>query len=453
MEQQNANIIAAIDVGTTKIVALVGRKDENGTIEVIGYGRTESKGVRRGAVLNIEETCRSIKEAVAQAEETSGYKITEAYVGIAGQHIRSARQNCTIYRNSANDPITKADVDSLISQMHEVPTEMGEEVLHILPQKYKVDGEDDIKNPVGISGKKLEGDFHIVFGQTAAANNLRRCVENNGIKVKSLILEPLASATAVLSNDDKELGVALVDIGGGTTDVAVFKNGQIFHTAVIPFGGDIITSDIKEGCKILERQAESLKVQCGQAIVTPNIKNKIVAIPGSGGLKQKEISLDYLAMIIQARMNEIIATVKQILESAGVKDSLGAGVVLTGGGAMLRYIANLFAYGTALEPRIGVPNLHIKSKIESVTTMPSNSTSIGLLMMGFNNNFNDGINIDKRIESEEMKQETSEKESVNNEESFEDKKVKPKKGKAIEKLSSAWNTAFDWLTAVDDNQL
>ena len=368
MEQQIENIIAAIDVGTTKIVALVGQKDSEGHIEVIDYGRTESKGVRRGAVLNIEEATNSIRTAVQQAEAQSGYKITEAYVGIAGQHIRSQRFTQTKNRNWANDAISQNDVDALINQMREVPTEMGEEVLHILPQKYKVDDEDDITNPVGISGKKLEGDFHIVFGQMAAANNLRRCVEKNGIKVKRLILEPLASATAVLSSDDKELGVALVDIGGGTTDVAVFKNGQIFHTAVIPFGGDIITSDIKEGCKILERQAESLKVQCGQAIVTPNIKNKVVAIPGSGGLKPKEISLDYLAMIIQARMNEIIATVKQILESAGVKDSLGAGVVLTGGGAMLRHITHLFAYGTALEPRIGVPSLYIKSKIEAVTT-------------------------------------------------------------------------------------
>ena len=452
MEQQNANIIAAIDVGTTKIVALVGRKDENGTIEVIGYGRTESKGVRRGAVLNIEEATNSIRTAVKQAEEQSGYTITEAYVGIAGQHIRSQRFTQIKNRNSAIDAISQADVDALINQMREVPTEMGEEVLHILPQKYKVDGEDDITNPVGISGKKLEGEFHIVFGQMAAANNLRRCVENNGIKVKSLILEPLASATAVLSNDDKELGVALVDIGGGTTDVAIFKNGHIFHTAVIPFGGDIITSDIKEGCKILERQAESLKVQCGQAIVTPNIKNKVVTIPGSGGLKPKEISLDYLAMIIQARMNEIIATVKQIIESTGVKESLGAGVVLTGGGAMLRHIRNLFALGSALEPRIGVPNLHIKSKIESVTTLPSNATSIGLLMMGFDNNLNDATNSDLHIDLGEKKQETAEKEEVNNDENFEIKKVKKKKGKAMEKFSSVWSATFDWLTTVDDKQ-
>ncbi|MBO7496456.1 MAG: cell division protein FtsA [Salinivirgaceae bacterium] len=453
MEQQNENIIAAIDVGTTKIVALVGQKDSEGHIEVIGYGRTESKGVRRGAVLNIEEATNSIRTAVQQAEAQSGYKITEAYVGIAGQHIRSQRFTQTKNRNWANDAISQNDVDALINQMREVPTEMGEEVLHILPQKYKVDDEDDITNPVGISGKKLEGDFHIVFGQMAAANNLRRCVEKNGIKVKRLILEPLASATAVLSSDDKELGVALVDIGGGTTDVAVFKNGQIFHTAVIPFGGDIITSDIKEGCKILERQAESLKVQCGQAIVTPNIKNKVVAIPGSGGLKPKEISLDYLAMIIQARMNEIIATVKQILESAGVKDSLGAGVVLTGGGAMLRHITHLFAYGTALEPRIGVPSLYIKSKIEAVTTLPSNATSIGLLMMGFDNNLNDGINNSLRFEKDEKVNETAEAEFAINEKPAEGKKEKPKKGKAIEKITSAWNTAFDWLTTVEDKQL
>lgn len=445
MENQNENIIAAIDVGTTKIVVLVGRRDAEGHIEVIGYGRTESKGVRRGAVLNIDEATNSIRTAVQQAEEQSGYKITEAFVGIAGQHIRSERQTCTKNRNSANEPITQADVESLIAQMHEVPTEMGEEVLHILPQKYKVDGEDDIKNPVGISGRKLEGDFHIVFGQMAAANNLRRCVENNGIKVKNLILEPLASSTAVLTNDDKELGVALVDIGGGTTDVAVFKNGHICNTAVIPFGGDIITSDIKEGCKILERQAESLKVQCGQAIVTPEIKNKVVAIPGAGGLKPKEISLINLAEIIQSRMIQIIATVKQILESAGVKDSLGAGVVLTGGGSMLRHLVNLFSYGTALEVRIGVPNLHIKTEIESVTTLPSNATSIGLLMMGFDNNTTDGLGIGQTTKKEEPAEEQPKDGTF----VFGEQDKPEPKPKAKGYMKGLWDKAIDYLTVED----
>ena len=445
MENQNENIIAAIDVGTTKIVVLVGRRDAEGHIEVIGYGRTESKGVRRGAVLNIDEATNSIRTAVQQAEEQSGYKITEAFVGIAGQHIRSERQTCTKNRNSANEPITQADVESLIAQMHEVPTEMGEEVLHILPQKYKVDGEDDIKNPVGISGRKLEGDFHIVFGQMAAANNLRRCVENNGIKVKNLILEPLASSTAVLTNDDKELGVALVDIGGGTTDVAVFKNGHICNTAVIPFGGDIITSDIKEGCKILERQAESLKVQCGQAIVTPEIKNKVVAIPGAGGLKPKEISLINLAEIIQSRMIQIIATVKQILESAGVKDSLGAGVVLTGGGSMLRHLVNLFSYGTALEVRIGVPNLHIKTEIESVTTLPSNATSIGLLMMGFDNNTTDGLGIGQTTKKEVPAEEQPKDGTF----VFGEQDKPEPKPKAKGYMKGLWDKAIDYLTVED----
>ena len=444
MEQQTKNIIAAIDVGTTKIVVLVGRRDSEGHIEVIGYGRTESKGVRRGAVLNIDEATNSIRTAVQQAEEQSGFKITEAYVGIAGQHIRSDRQVCSKYRNSANDPITQEDVDSLINQMHEVPTQMGEEVLHILPQKYKVDGEDCIKNPVGISGKKLEGDFHIVFGQTAAANNLRRCVENNGIKVKNLILEPLASATAVLTNDDKELGVALVDIGGGTTDVAVFKNGHICNTAVIPFGGDIITSDIKEGCKILERQAESLKVQRGQAIVTPDIKNVAVTIPSSGGLKPKEISLVNLAEIIQVRMVELIATVKQILEIAGIKDKLGAGVVLTGGGSMMRYLINLFSYGTALEVRTGVPNLHIKTKIEKVTVLPSNATSIGLLMMGFDDNTDEALGTSRKDKKEEADNEQSKDKFV-----FEEQETESPKPKGKGFMKGLWDKAVEYVTVED----
>lgn len=450
MEQQNSNIIAAIDVGTTKIVVLVGRKDENGTIEVIGYGRTESKGVRRGAVLNIEETSRSIRDAVAQAEETSGIKITEAYVGIAGQHIRSERCTQTKNRNLQTETISQADIEFLVSQMRDAPTEMGEEVLHILPQSYTVDDEKDILSPVGMCGKRLSCDFHIVFGKTSAANNLRTCVEQNGIKVKSLILEPLASSTAVLTDDDKELGVALVDIGGGTTDLAIFIDGRIFHTEVIPYGGNTVTNDIKKGCNILERQAEGLKVQFGSAIATADLANKSVTIPGSGGLKPKDITLTNLANIINARMDEIIKTVKHQIEVSGARKDLGAGIVITGGGSMLKNLVQLFAARTGYEIRIGVPNRLIKSKFESVTNMPSNSTSIGLLIMGFDNTLNDGVadNIQFKIE-EKNDTETSVTEEMDDT-TANNVEEKPNKGKAF--VKNIWNKTFDFITTVDDKE-
>lgn len=450
MEQQNENIVAAIDVGTTKIVVLVGRKDPDGNIEIIGYGRTESKGVRRGAVLNIEETIKSIKVAVEQAEESSGYKITEAYVGIAGQHIRSQCYTQTQNRNSSNEPISETDVNELINQMRNVPTEMGEEVLHILPQDYKVDAEDEISTPIGMYGKQLSGNFHIVFGKTAAANNLRRCVENNGIRVKRLILEPLASSTAVLTDDDKELGVALVDIGGGTTDVAIFKNGRIFHTEVIPFGGNVITSDIKEGCNILERQAENLKVQYGAALATSAMSNKAVSIPGSSGLKPREISLTNLANIINARLEEIIATIMYCINTNGASNILGAGIVVTGGGAMLRHLPQLFANKTGSEIRIGVPNKLVKSKIDAVTNLPSNSTSIGLMMIALNNNLTDGMDIEFKFKENAMTAEPVKQKNDGKDDDFTDGTTKTAEKESMKKVKKAWAKAFDWLTDVDE---
>ncbi|MBQ4230420.1 MAG: cell division protein FtsA [Salinivirgaceae bacterium] len=455
MEQQNENIIAAIDVGTTKIVALVGRKNDEGHIEVIGYGRTESSGVRRGAVLNIEEACRSIKKAVTQAEETSGYKITEAYVGIAGQHIRSKRSSSIKNRNSANDAISQADIDFLVSQMRDAPTEMGEEVLHILPQSYTVDDMHDIQSPVGMYGKQLSCDFHIVFGKTAAANNLRMCVERNGIKVKKLILEPLASSTAVLSDDDKELGVALVDIGGGTTDIAIYQNGRIFHTEVIPFGGNSITNDIREGCSILERQAEQLKVQYGSATVTDDLKDKKVCIQSTGGLRGKEITLSFLAEIINARIDEIIKTVILHIDSSGAFRQLGAGIVITGGGSMLKNLRQLFELRAGREVRIGVPNRLIKSNFDNMAILPSNSTSIGLLIMGFDQSLNDGKNMDLQLDFDTKTSEPAQPEPADSttKSSEPEEKKNKKRAKPIEMLIKGWTNAVDYLTTVEDKQL
>lgn len=447
-------IVAAIDVGTTKIVALIGRKNEKGGIDILGYGRTESRGMKRGAVLNIEEVTSSIAAAVSAAEEESKLKITEAYIGIAGQHIRSQRFNHTINRNSANDAISQADVEALINQMREVPTEMGEEILHILPLSFTVDNESDIKNPVGISGKQLTGDFHVVFGKIAAANNLRSCVENNGIKVKGLILEPLASSTAVLTEDDKELGVALVDIGGGTTDIAIYYNGRICHTAVIPCGGNIITSDIKQGCKIKEIDAERLKTENGSAIWTNGMPEVVITIPGSDGLRAKEIKMSVLSNIIRARMEEIIATVMHIIEASGVKDHLGAGIVITGGGSLLQNLTQLVALRSGMEVRIGYPNKLVKNK-EMITNLPSNATSIGLMTMGIEETKIEGLGFDMpKTEKKKINESAQHNNNEKNKEESAPKADKQKnKSKTGEKIKEIWGRFTDWATVVDDENV
>jgi cell division protein FtsA len=385
---EKENIVAAIDIGTTKIVAIIGKKDQEGKIEIIGYGRAESTGVKRGVVLNIEQTVNAIRQAVSLAEEQAGVTISNAYVGIAGQHIRSMRNRGYINRESYDEEISREDVQALIDDMYRIPIDVGEEIIHVLPQSYTVDSETGVKNPVGMFGKRLEANFHIVIGQSAAANNLKKCVNRNDISVKKLILEPLASSDAVLTEDEKEIGVVLVDIGGGTTDVAVFHDGIIRHTAVIPFGGNIVTQDIKQGCNILDRYAEQLKVQFGSALSDKMQENKVVSIPGVSGRPPKEISFKNLAHIIQSRMEEIIAQVYFEIEASGMLNNLGAGIVLTGGGAMLKNLSQLVAFKTGMDVRVGLPNQVIRSEIKPEINQPTYATSIGLMLMGFEDDGN-----------------------------------------------------------------
>jgi len=246
--------ISAIDIGTTKIVAMIGRKAGDGSFEILGMGDAPSSGVKRGVVVHIDETVSAIELAKQQAEEQAGYKMGDVYVGIAGQHIKSMKNRNSKYID--NDEITQEDVNYLNDQMAHTPLDPGEEILHVIPQSYVVDAEVDVPKPVGMSGRMLEANFHLVIGKVASARNISKCIERVDLKVRKMILEPLASASAVLTADEREAGVILVDIGGGTTDVAVFYNDIVRHTAVIPFGGNVITSDIKEGCSILLRQAE-----------------------------------------------------------------------------------------------------------------------------------------------------------------------------------------------------
>ncbi|PKP36573.1 MAG: cell division protein FtsA, partial [Bacteroidetes bacterium HGW-Bacteroidetes-15] len=279
MAQQN-EYVAAIDLGTTKVVSIIGKKNANEKLQIISFSKAPSTGIKRGVVLNIEETIASIQRTIEEVQLNSGIIFGEVFVGIAGQHIRSVRNRGYINLNEVDHVVNIEDVQKLIDDMYKIPTEIGEEILHVLPQNFIVDNEAGIKNPIGMSGKRLEANFHIVIGQTASAKNIEKCVNRVDLVVSDLILEPLASAEAVLTEDEKEAGVVLVDIGGGTTDVAVFFDGIVRHTAVIPFGGNVITNDIKEGCSILQRQAEQLKVQFGSALGDIAPEDKIVTIPG-----------------------------------------------------------------------------------------------------------------------------------------------------------------------------
>lgn len=381
MEDQK--IIVGLDIGTTKICAIVGRKNEYGKLEVLGMGKAVSDGVIRGIVTNIDKTINSIQKAVAQAEEQSGIDIRVVNVGIAGQHIRSSVHHGSIIRDSIDDEITVEDVNRLTNDMYKIVIPPGSEIIHVMPQDYIVDYEDGIKDPVGMSGIRLEADFHVITAQTNAINNINKCVRRAGLEIDNLVLEPLASSLAVLSDEEKEAGVCLVDIGGGTTDVAIFHENIIRHTSVIPFGGNIITNDIKDGCNVLNHQAELLKTRFGQALAEMANANEIISIPGLKNRDPKEISIKNLASIIEARMEEIIEMVHTKIITSGYENKLAGGIVVTGGGSQLISLKQLFEYMTGLDVRIGYPNEHLgKSKVDSIKS-PMFATSVGLVLCGY----------------------------------------------------------------------
>ncbi|NCD41426.1 MAG: cell division protein FtsA [Bacteroidia bacterium] len=377
-----SDIIVGLDIGTTKIAAIVGRRDEHGKLEILGYGKTDSIGVKRGVVSNIEHTVNSIKQAISAAEQMSGVEIHTVHVGIAGQHIKSLQHHGSHIRNSNDDEINQADIDTLTEKMYKLAMSPGEEIIDVIPQEYTIDGEQGVKQPIGMSGVNVEANFHIITGQTTAAKNIFKCVKKAGLEVESLMLEPIASADAVLSEEEKEAGVALVDIGGGTTDIAIFQDGIIRHTAVIPFGGDIITEDVKEGCTIIKKYAEDLKIKFGSALSSENREDEIVAIPGLRGRPPKEISLKNLAAIIEARMEEIIEHVMFEIRNSGYEKKLIAGIVLTGGGAQLKDILLLTQFTTAMDVRIGYPNEHLAKDCPEEIVQPMYATGVGLVSRG-----------------------------------------------------------------------
>ena len=385
---EKENIAVGLDIGTTKIVAMIGKKNAYGKLEILGVGKSKSLGVSRGVVNNITQTIQSIQQAILEAENNSGYKIKDVVVGIAGQHIRSIQHSDYISRSNPEEVIGGSDIDLLINQVHKLAMLPGEEIIHVLPQEFKIDGQSDVKEPIGMYGGRLESSFHVVVGQASSIRNVGRCIQSSGIELSGLTLEPLASSDAVLSQEEKEAGVALIDIGGGTTDLAIFKDGIIRHTAVIPFGGNVITDDIKEGCSIIEKQAELLKVKFGSAWPGENKDNEIVSIPGLRGREPKEISLKNLSKIINARVVEIIEQVFTEVRAYGHEDprkKLIAGIVLTGGGAQLMHIKQLVEYITGMDTRIGYPNEHLAGNSDEEISSPLYATAVGLVMNSIEN--------------------------------------------------------------------
>jgi len=414
---KDGRIIAAIDIGTSKIVAIIGAVSDEGKVKVLGMGKSNSKGVKRGVVLNIEEAAASMQEAVEQAEKQSGYKFYDVYVGIAGQHIKSMKNRHSKYIQSKDSEIKQSDIDELLDDMHNIALDAGEEIIHVIPQSYTVDNESGVKQPIGMFGKRLEANFHIVVGEIASAKHIYKCVERAGLKVNKMILEPLASSSAVLSNDEKEIGVAMVDIGGGTTDLAIYYDGILRHTAVIALGGFVITKDIKDACGILHRQAEQLKVQFGTALGEAAPED-IVSVKGISGREPKKISIKFLSKVIQARMEEIIDHVVFEIENSGFADKIGAGVTITGGGALLKHLRQLMSYKTSMDVNVGYPGSSLSVDNQEVN-MPMYSTGIGLLLSGYQlEKENDFKEIERKTNfvEDELEDEQEEFETDENEE-------------------------------------
>lgn len=379
-------IIVGLDIGTTKIAAIAGRKNEYGKLEILGFGRANSNGVQHGMVLNIDQTIKAIQSALENCYASNpNLEINEVYVGIAGHHIKSLQTRGDIVRHNTDEEISQAEIDQLVANQYKTYIPAGDQIIDVIPQEFTVDNFQNIVNPIGYSGVKVGANFHIVTGDRNAIRNINRSVEKSNLQVKDLVLQPLASAAAVMCEQDLEAGLVIVDIGGGTTDIAIFYEGILKHTAVIPFGGENITNDIKSGLGVLKTQAEQMKVKFGSALMDEARSNAYITIPGLRGMTPKEISVRNLAQIIQARMSEILDFVSYHLNQVGIeRKMLNGGIVLTGGGSQLKHLIQLTEYVTGLDARIGYPNEHLASGHIDELTKPMYATCIGLILKGYN---------------------------------------------------------------------
>lgn len=379
MEHGNERIVVGLDIGTTKVCAVVASINEQNRIHILGVGKAPSEGLNRGVVVNIDKTVNAIKTAIQQAELASGIQVSSVNVGIAGDHIRSIRSKGVITINNKEKEITVQDVDRILKDCQQIMLPPDQQILHVIPQEFVVDGQDGISDPVGMSGMRMEAEVHIITGLVSAAKNLYRCVERAGYQVSDIILEPLASSYAVLDDEEKEAGVVLVDIGGGTTDLAVFQENTIRHTAVIAIAGKKVSDDIKIGLSVLDEQAQKLKHNHGQCFVDLIEDDETITIPGIAGRPPKEITKSILAKIIQARMEEILEIVAIEIKRSGYSDSLSAGIVITGGGALIKNICPLANEVLGMDAKIGRPLGLAGGLIEEVNS-PIYATSVGLVL-------------------------------------------------------------------------
>ncbi len=378
-------IIVGLDIGTTKIAVIAGRKNEFGKLEILGFGKANSNGVKHGQVLNIDETIKAIRSALENCVASNpGLPVHEVYVGVAGHHIKSLQTRGDMVRQKTEEEITQKEIDKLVEDQYKTYIPAGDQIIDVIPQEFTVDNFQNIPNPIGYGGVKIGANFHIITGDRNAIRNINRSVEKAGLNTKDLVLQPLASSSAVMGQEDLEAGVAIVDIGGGTTDLAVFYEGILKHTAVIPFAGENITNDIKTGLGVLRTQAEQMKIQFGCAIANEAKANAYITIPGLRGMPAKEISAKNLANIIQARMSEILDFVTYHLKQIGLDNKmLNGGVVLTGGGAQLKHLVQLTEYVTGLPARIGFPNEHLAPNHLDELARPTYATCIGLILKGY----------------------------------------------------------------------
>ncbi|MBD3225109.1 MAG: cell division protein FtsA [Caldithrix sp.] len=374
------DIIVGLDIGTTKIAAVIGKLDEKGQINVVGVGHHPSQGLRRGVVIDIRKTVQSIQKAVAQAELLSGYKVEEVYAGIAGDHIRSINSKGVVAVNGKDNIITEDDVERVINAAKAIALPMDREILHVLPQEYIVDDQDGIKDPIGIAGTRLEAEVHIVTAAAASAQNIVNCIVEAGYDVADIVLEPYASSLAVLSDDERDLGVAIMDIGGGTTDIAMFYGGSIHFTSVIGLGGQHVTGDLSQGLRTTMYQAEEIKKKYGIAMESMLEEEELIKVDGIGGRAPREISRSVLAAIIEPRMEEMFSVALREMERSSVFDMMGAGVVLSGGASMLKGIEDLAENILGMPVQVGIPKVD-GGLVETVRT-PIYSTAVGLIYYG-----------------------------------------------------------------------
>jgi cell division protein FtsA len=454
-------VIVGLDIGTTKIAAIAGQKNAYGKLEILGFGRANSNGVQHGMVLNIDQTIKAIQMALENCYASNpNLTLNEVYVGIAGHHIKSLQTRGDIVRQATEEEIRQEEIDRLITDQYRTYIPAGDQIIDVIPQEFTVDNFQNIPNPIGYSGVKVGANFHIITGDKNAIRNINRSVEKAGLITKDLVLQPLASAAAVMCDQDLEAGVAIVDIGGGTTDLAVFYEGILKHTAVIPFGGENITNDIKNGLGVLKTQAEQMKVQFGSALSDEAKANAFITIPGLRGMAQKEISVKNLAGIIQARMSEIMEFVSFHLKQIGLDTRLlNGGIILTGGGAQLKHLIQLTEYVTSLNARIGFPNEHLAGGHIDELAKPMYSTCIGLILKGYNDYENKNKQFEetfKKVEvPEELKQDaTEEMIDIATQPEFQPKIVQVKERKTLSGFMNSFkNGLIDMFKEEEDSRL